>query len=57
MSLQLNDVGMTEKFEILNLSSNLAHNIQIFNLLAIENFYSNFMASQLMFTNCKQQSF
>jgi hypothetical protein len=44
-------VGMTEEFQVLNLSPDLADNIQILDFLSIKNFYGNFVPSQLVFTD------
>ena len=44
---------MSKEFQVLNFSSNLAYNIQIFYLLPIKDLDGYFVASQLVFSNWK----
>ena len=48
--LQLNNMRMSEEFQVLDLSSYFADHIKVLNLLSVEDFYSHFMACQLV--NC-----
>lgn len=47
--LQFDDMRMSEELQVLNLASDFSHDIQVFDLLSVEDFDSNFMSSQLMF--------
>lgn len=46
--LQLNDMGMSEEFQVLDLSSYFANHVKILDLLSVEDFYSHLVACQLM---------
>ena len=48
LHLQLDDVWVSEQFEILNLSFDLPHDIETADLLSVQDLYSHFMACQLM---------
>lgn len=49
--LQLDDVRVSEEFEILDLALDLADDIEAADLLPVEDLDSDFMARQLMFAN------
>ena len=48
--LQLNNMGMSEQFQVLDLSSYFANHIKILDLLSVEDFDSYLMACKLV--NC-----
>lgn len=48
---------MPEKLEVLNFSADFSYHIKASNLLSIEYLHSNFVPSQLMFANCRKNSF
>jgi len=48
LHLQLDDVWVSEQFEILDLSFDLPHNIKTADLLSVQDLHSHFMACQLM---------
>ena len=48
LHLQLDDVWVSEQFEILNLSFDLPHDIETADPLSVQDLYSHFMACQLM---------
>lgn len=47
----LNDVWMTEEFQILNLSSNLTDDIEALNLLPVQDFDGNFVLGDQVLAN------
>lgn len=49
--LQLDDVRVSEEFEILDLPLDLAHDIEAADLLSVEDLDGDFVACQLMFAN------
>lgn len=49
--VQFDDVRVSEKFEILNLTPDLAHNVQVFYLLSVQDLDSHFVACQLVLSN------
>lgn len=51
LHLQLDDVWVSEQFEILDLSFDLSHNIEAADLLSVQDLYSHFMTCQLMLSN------
>ena len=46
---------MSKELKILDLSSDFPDDIEMFDLLSVQDFHSNFMASQLMNTNWKEK--
>lgn len=56
LHLQLDDVWVSEQFEILNLSFDLPHDIKTAYLLSVQDLYSHFMACQLMLADYKQKN-
>lgn len=46
--LQFDDVWVTEELQVLDLSTNLPHDIEAFDLLTIEDLHGHFMSSHLM---------
>lgn len=50
--VQLDDMWMPKQFEILNLLPDLADDIKSFDLLSIQDFYSNFVIGNLVCSNC-----
>lgn len=51
--LQLDNVRVSEEFEILDLPLDLANHIQAADLLPVEDLDGDFVTRQLMFTNCE----
>lgn len=49
---QLDDVWVSEQFEILDLPFDLPDDIEAADFLSVQDFYSHFMACQLMLANC-----
>jgi len=48
-------VRVPKQLQVLNFTPNLPDDIEALDLLPIENFYSNFVARQLMNSNLQQQ--
>lgn len=49
---QLDDVWVSEQFEILDFPFDLPDDIEAADLLSVQDLYSHFMACQLMLANC-----
>lgn len=49
---QLDDVWVSEQFEILDFPFDLPDDIEAADLLSVQDLYRHFMACQLMFTDC-----
>lgn len=49
---QLDDVWVSEQFEILDFPFDLPDDIETADLLSVQDLYRHFMARQLMFTDC-----
>lgn len=47
-ALQLDNVRMSEQFEVLYLASDLSYDIQVLNLLSVEYFDGHFVSGQLV---------
>lgn len=49
---QLDDVRVSEQFEVLDLSFDLPHHVQAADLLPVEDFHGHFVSRQLMLADC-----
>ena len=53
LDLQLDDVRMSEEFEVLDLPLNLPHHIQTADPLPVQDLHGYLVACELVLSNCK----